>query len=145
MPDIAIDKAKWHYEGRFPNGLPKDQAYVHIGFVLGWLADNDAFSEETTADFADELQRFRKREMTATTLAKVMDGAISTEMCKPDLAEFLQRYYKEGPFYDDYSDLMPNNSPSLYHMLDLWSNYQAVSRLLSRRFTEFQQAREKRV
>ena len=39
------DNAKNHFLGNFPEALPIEQAYVHIGMYLGWIIDNDMYSE----------------------------------------------------------------------------------------------------
>ena len=33
------DNAKSHFLGNFPDSLPIEQAYVHIGMYLGWIID----------------------------------------------------------------------------------------------------------
>ena len=39
------DNAKSHFLGNFPDSLPIEQAYVHIGMYLGWIIDSDLYSE----------------------------------------------------------------------------------------------------
>ena len=39
------DNAKSHFLGNFPDSLPIEQAYVHIGMYLGWIIDQDMYSE----------------------------------------------------------------------------------------------------
>ena len=39
------DNAKSHFLGNFPDSLPIEQAYVHIGMYLGWIIDLDLYSE----------------------------------------------------------------------------------------------------
>ena len=43
---IIYDKAKYHYEGDFPQELPMEQAFVHTGMFLSWIIDNNLFSDE---------------------------------------------------------------------------------------------------
>jgi hypothetical protein len=46
---VVYDKAKYHYDGKFPPELPTEQAFVHPGLYLGWLIDLNLYS----ADFAE--------------------------------------------------------------------------------------------
>jgi hypothetical protein len=46
---VVYDKAKYHYDGKFPPELPTEQAFVHTGLYLGWLVDLNLYS----ADFAE--------------------------------------------------------------------------------------------
>ena len=39
------DNAKSHFLGNFPDSLPIEQAYVHIGMYLGWIIESDLYSE----------------------------------------------------------------------------------------------------
>ena len=39
------DNAKSHFLGNFPDSLPIEQAYVHIGMYLGWIIDTGLYSE----------------------------------------------------------------------------------------------------
>src|SRR5262245_20687641 len=32
----VYDKAKYHYDGDYPKGLPRPQAFVHTGMLIGW-------------------------------------------------------------------------------------------------------------
>ncbi|MBN8465403.1 hypothetical protein JYJ95_02695 [Corallococcus exiguus] len=36
LVQMAYDKAKWHYEGEYPTGLSKQQAFVHTGMFIAW-------------------------------------------------------------------------------------------------------------
>lgn len=51
---IIYDKAKYHYEGDFPQELPMEQAFVHTGMFLGWVIDNNLFKEITDNGYTCE-------------------------------------------------------------------------------------------
>nr|WP_294939360.1 hypothetical protein [uncultured Flavobacterium sp.] len=59
----VYDKAKWHYDGEFPDGLDEFQGFVHTGMFLGWLIDNDLVSEEFKLDFDHEIQAFKSQRL----------------------------------------------------------------------------------
>ena len=64
----VYDKAKDHYDGKFPEELPAEQAFVHTGFYLGWIIDRDLHSEEFAQDAGDLIRRFRAREISGPQL-----------------------------------------------------------------------------
>src|SRR4051794_15432306 len=43
---LVYDKAKYHYDGDFPKGLPRKQAFVHTGMFIGWLIDHGMIADE---------------------------------------------------------------------------------------------------
>jgi hypothetical protein len=67
---VVYDKAKWHYEGKWPAGLPEYQAYVHTGMFLGWVIDHKLYSEEFEEDCQDDIKAFEKRKLTGPQVYK---------------------------------------------------------------------------
>ncbi len=142
MPDaIAYDKAKWHYEGNYPAELPERQAFVHIGFMLGWAAQRGLLDEEFFGDFRAEVESFSRRELTGPRLLQICDGALCNDMLSAAANEFLSSYY-DPTYFQDYEACFKNESlPTLYHVADTWSNFDRVTSILDQRFQEWQSRR----
>ena len=70
---IVYDKAKYHYEGDFPQELPMEQAFVHTGMFLGWIIDNHLFSDEFLEETEEEINKFKLRKMTGTQVYMFWD------------------------------------------------------------------------
>src|SRR5699024_11393350 len=73
-PPMSYDKAKYHFDSVIEEGLPLSQAYIHTGFYLGWLIDNNLLDEEFKEDLAESLALFTRREITAPQLFEEFDG-----------------------------------------------------------------------
>src|SRR5436190_13495102 len=89
----VYDKAKWHFEGDFPKGLPIYQSYVHIGFYLGWAIDCDLVGELLTDDFAEEVAQFRSGKITGPRLLQITDGVLDDQMLSDEGNRFTADYY----------------------------------------------------
>src|SRR4030095_2494126 len=138
MSDVIVyDKAKYHYEGTFPPELPQDQAFVHIGMLLGWLADEGMLSEQMYADFADEIESFEERKITGAKLLKLCGGALASDMLNKKGNDFVSAYFKRGQYLDDYTELVAQGLPSLYHAKDTWENYGRMAHRINRRYHEW--------
>ena len=57
------DNAKTHFLGNFPENLPIEQAYVHIGMYLGWIIDNELYSDYFEDEAEVQIIRFKRREI----------------------------------------------------------------------------------
>lgn len=77
---IVYDKAKYHYGGQFLKDLSIDQAFVHTGMFLGWIIDNELFSEEFEEDIEGEIKKFKSREVTGTQIYIDCDGVLANDM-----------------------------------------------------------------
>jgi hypothetical protein len=65
MPEPYVyDKAKYHYGGNYPEDLPEEQAFVHTGIFLGWVIDNDLYSDEFREDMEGYIAAFKARHIT---------------------------------------------------------------------------------
>lgn len=131
----AYDKAKWHYGGKWPEGLPESQAYVHTGLYLGWLVDRGLVSEVFEREFRKPLMAFSARQLTGPKLYEECDGVLSDDLLSTEGNEFTAAYFEtdDGGYIDDYVGLFPD-APSAYHVSDTWDNYERVRVQLDRRF-----------
>jgi hypothetical protein len=95
MSDVSVfDKAKWHYEGDYPAGLAKEQAFVHTGLFLGWVIDAGLYSEEFAEDFAKEIRQFKARKLTGPGVYRAGDGVFADDMLNEEGLAFAQAYFE---------------------------------------------------
>lgn len=141
MKDIQkniYDNAKSHFLGNFPESLPIEQAYVHIGMYLGWIIDNDLYSE-TFEDEADiQIFRFKRREISCTILSEIWDGYLGHELFNRTGNMFTYYYYGGGLYHTDYQNLLVKELPSIYHVKDSWENYDKIASRIRMRFEDWQ-------
>jgi hypothetical protein len=133
----VYDKAKWHYEGDYPKGLSKTQAFVHTGLFTGWLIEHDMITREFTRQFSREFppvtKHFKQRKLTGPQ-AKIWGGCLDSEMLTPQANEFAQEYYDGDVFAKDYRKLLVRRLPSWYHVQDTWTNYDILARQINDRY-----------
>ncbi len=134
----VYDKAKYHYDGDFPKGLPRRQAFVHTGMFVGWLIEHDMIAE----DFLDETQGFKERRLTGAQIYKAWDGCLTSDVLTDEGNAFSGYYYngpdgKGGAYFEDYEATLAGDLPSLYHVEDTWQNYDKIAAVTTRRFEEW--------
>ncbi|MEM6845762.1 MAG: hypothetical protein AAF944_28225 [Bacteroidota bacterium] len=131
------DNAKNHFLGNFPNDLPIEQAYVHIGMYLGWVIDNELYSEYFEEEADTQIFRFRNRDISCTILSEIWDGYLGHELFSESGNLFTFYYYGGGLYRKDYEELLSNNLPSLYHVKDTWENYNNISQNITLRYRDW--------
>ncbi|WP_237762969.1 hypothetical protein [Paenibacillus sp. A3] len=52
----VFDKAKWHYEGDFPQELDVFHAYVPTGMFVAWVIKNDLSSKRSRKEDALDIE-----------------------------------------------------------------------------------------
>ena len=140
MSDLLVyDKAKYHFEGDFPEGVSSDQAYVHIGMFLGWLCDHQLLSDQMLEDFADEIDQYRRRNISGARLLKLAGGTLASDMLNAKGNAFTQTYFEpeKGLYLGDYSEVLAKSLTSIYHTEDTWSNYERLSARIDERYRQF--------
>lgn len=125
----VYDKAKWHYEGDYPEGLPTEQAFVHTGMFIGWIIDHDMIEE----DFLPEAEQFKRRAITGAGAYEIWDGVLADDMLTEEGNQFARDYYGEA-FAEDYTKVLVGKLPSFYHVKDTWKNYQALKARIDERY-----------
>lgn len=131
------DSAKHHFLGNFPESLPIEQAYVHIGIYLGWIIDNGLYSEYFEDESEIQIFRFRRRELSCTILSELWDGYLGYELFNKDGNMFSYYYYGSGLFKKDYETVLAGDLPSIYHVKDNWETYDRMSSMIDTRFEEW--------
>ncbi|HET9634630.1 MAG TPA: hypothetical protein VFP26_01770 [Gemmatimonadaceae bacterium] len=143
MPDpFVYDKAKYHYGGNYPEDLPDDQAFVHTGLYLGWIIDNDLYSEMFRDESAELITRFKAREITGPEVYESWDGCLIDYMLSDDGNAFSRAYFdfERGSFLQDYDEVLGSDYPSLYHVPNTWENYDRLRARLDERYTAWRRS-----
>jgi hypothetical protein len=128
------DNAKTHFLGNFPQALPIEQAYVHIGIYLGWVIERELYSEYFAEEASCQIFRFKRKEISCTILSELWDGYLGHEFFNKEGNMFTYFYYGGGLYHSDYKTLVAKNLPSVYHVDDSWKNYEAMKQQLDFRF-----------
>jgi hypothetical protein len=134
---VIYDKAKNHFSGNFPEALPIEQAYVHIGMFLGWIIEHKLYSEFFEDECETQIYRFLKRELSCTILSEIWDGHLGSDLFSHEGNMFTYYYYGGGIYRKDYETLLSRELPSLYHVKDTWENYDKMSRQITERYEEW--------
>lgn len=131
------DNAKTHFLGNFPDNLPIEQAYVHIGMYLGWIIENTLYSEYFEDEAEIQIFRFKRKEISCTILSEVWDGYLGHELFNKEGNMFTYYYYGGGLYKGDYDQTLVQELPSIYHVDDSWDNYDKMSKTISMRFSDW--------
>lgn len=137
MEKTIYDNAKNHFLGNFPSTLPIEQAYVHIGIYLGWIIDNELYSDYFREEAETEIYRFKRREITSAILSEIWDGYLGYELFNDEGNMFTYYYYGGGLYRRDYEMILCKGLPSLYHVQDSWENYDKISKQIGKRFDDW--------
>lgn len=131
------DNAKKHFLGNFPDNLPIEQAYVHIGMYLGWIIEKGLYSDYFEEEAEIQIFRFKRREISCTILSELWDGYLGYELFNKQGNMFTYYYYGGGLYKNDYDQILVKNLPSLYHVSDSWDNYGKMADCISIRFQDW--------
>ena len=132
------DNAKSHFLGNFPESLPIEQAYVHIGMYLGWIIDTELYSEHFEDEADIQIFRFGRREISCTILSEIWDGYLGHELFDRTGNMFTYYYYGGGLYHSDYQSLLVKELPSIYHVKDTWENYEKIKSRIDMRYNDWQ-------
>lgn len=132
------DNAKTHFLGNFPDSLPIEQAYVHIGIYLGWIIESDLYSEHFEEEADIQIFRFKRREISCTILSEIWDGYLGHELFSRKGNMFTYYYYGGGLYHTDYKDTIMKDLPSIYHVKDTWENYEKMKARMDLRFSDWE-------
>lgn len=141
---MAHDKAKYHYDGDFPEDLEPEQGGTHIGMYYTWLADKgllnfEDYDEEFKKETEDSIQELLDHKTTpGIFLIENCDGTLLGDEISQEGNEFTNVYYLKS--YDlDYLETLDSDGqlPSLYHIADTWENYIKLKPVLDKRFEQW--------
>lgn len=128
------DRAKEHFRGRFPDELPIEQAYLHIGIYLGWMIEQKLYSPEFLDEGEIQMYRFEKQQIGCTVLSEIWDGHLEPQMFNAEGGRFTEAYYLAGGYVEDYIGTLCKAYPTMYHVADTWENYALMNRKITERF-----------
>jgi hypothetical protein len=131
------DNAKTHFLGNFPDSLPIEQAYVHIGMYLGWIIETELYSEFFEEEAAIQIFRFKRKEISCTILSEIWDGYLGFELFNREGNMFTYYYYGGGLYRTDYDELLVKTLPSIYHVTDSWENYEKIKARITMRHQDW--------
>ncbi len=134
---MADDKAKWHSDGDFPKDAPLENGGTHIGIFLAWAILHDMVSEELQAKAREDLAAVRQRHMTGRTfLFRHLDGTLSEDDLNEQGNAFAKHYYKK--YMGEFDRIVRKQFPTAYHIGDLWKNYDAIMKIIDKRYAAWQ-------
>lgn len=133
----VYDLAKNHFLGKYPAALPIEKAYLHIGIYLGWIIDNQMYSDYFEEEASTEIYRFSRREIDCIILAEIWDGALCQELFSVEANMFTYYYYAGGIFKKDYLEVLVEKDETIYHVQDSWENFEVISKRISKRFKDW--------
>lgn len=144
MDLVVYDKAKYHYDGDFPEDLSPEQAYVHTGMYLGWIIDRGLTSQVFSSDFAEEIAAFVSRKKSGPEVYRLVGGLLDDSMLSEEGKQFTDHYFdfETGAFLQDYVQTLSAGLPTLYHVKGDWGSYQKLADVLDKRYAEWK-ARDK--
>ncbi|MNJ57646.1 hypothetical protein D3C77_532440 [compost metagenome] len=121
----VYDKAKYHYNGDFPEELSHDQAYVHIGFFLGWLIERNLCSTEFLNKYTEHIAAFKARDLLCSQLCKKTAGVLASDMLNEEGNAFAEKGYES--YVSDYLYFVDHeDAESTYDVEDNWEHYEMV-------------------
>jgi len=135
--DKIYDLAKNHFLGDFPQSLPIEKAYLHIGIYMGWIINRDLYSDYFADEASTEIYRFKRRDIGCIILAEIWDGSLSFDLFSNQGNMFTSYYYAGGIYRNDYIETLVKNEPSIYHIADSWENYDKMSDRIDLRFQDW--------
>jgi hypothetical protein len=135
---LIYDIAKQRFLAHFPSILPIEQAYVHIGMFLGWMLENDLYSEEFEEEESLQILRFKQREITCSILSAMWDGYLDEELFSKKGNDFLQYYFQSGKYRQDYQNTLATGLNSMHQVSDTWENYEKIAKTISQKFENWE-------
>jgi hypothetical protein len=140
---IVYDKAKYHYDGDFPDDLEIEQGFVHTGMFLGWIIDHDLYSDWFGKELGGYVIAFKACDMTGAKVFEACDGVLMNDMLSDEGNDFAQHYFdfERGKYMGDYGEVLANGLPTMYHVADTWANYEKLKKRIDKRYREWKNAK----
>ncbi|REK71194.1 hypothetical protein [Paenibacillus paeoniae] len=142
----VYDKAKWHYDGDFPQELDRTQAYVPTGMFIAWLVKNDLVSKRSRKEDANEIELVKGNEMTGAQFYRTnWDGVLSSDELSDEADAFAREYlHLHNDMYTavDFQNILAGDLPSIYHVEDSIENYYVIEPIISERYQEWKNGKK---
>jgi hypothetical protein len=135
---IKYDDASWHcHGGAFPTDLPDAAAATHIAMFVVWALVSGLGGSRHVGELRQDLEQLKSRGITPVLyLLRACDGRFTVEDLNFQGNLFAASYFGYR-YLQDYDNTLGQNLPSLYHVADLWENFDRLKPLLDRRFADW--------
>lgn len=131
---IIDDARKYFLEG-LPSDIPLDQAYLHIGMYLGWVIENELYSEDFEDEFGAQIIRFKKRDTSCVIVGELWDGIVfSEQFSDPKGQKFADYYYRSGTYMKDFEQTLAEGLDSIFKVKDNWENFTKMQEVINNRY-----------
>ncbi len=139
---MIYDRADWHYLGDYPDDLPPQNGGTHIGIFFTWLVNQKMQSEQQDIAHSAELEAIRARSISGREfIAKMRDGELADTDLNKEANAFAQAYYDSNLYFEDYTEVLVGDKPSLYHVDDTWENYDLMAQRITERYEAWHKKR----
>src|SRR5262245_40640906 len=143
---MRYDRDEWHSGGDYPSDLPPENGGTHIGMFLAWAIINGLAGDHLRRYAKTELDALAARHVTGGEfLRRVCDGKFCDDELNDEGNAFARDYYGEGgdvgPYFQDYDDALCAGLPSIYHVADVWENYDRIAAVIDERYAAWQRRR----
>jgi hypothetical protein len=137
---MAYDKAKFHYDGSFPEDLAPENGGTHIGMFLAWAIHRGLVSDDLVEDAGGEIDAVRERRKTGRELLfSYLDEGIGEDDLNDEGNAFAKKYYND--YLADYDHLFGPRYPTCYHASDDWANFDLIAAVLDEKFAAWKAKR----
>ncbi|ANY65620.1 hypothetical protein BBD42_03455 [Paenibacillus sp. BIHB 4019] len=144
--NYVYDKAKWHYDGDFPQELEHHQAYVPSGMFIAWIIKNDLLSKRSRKEDAAEIELVKRNEMTgAQFYRKNWDGVLSSNELSDEADAFAREYLNiQNDIYTavDFTNGLAAGLPTIYHVEDSFENYHIIEPIITERYQDWKRRKK---
>jgi len=139
---MKYDDASWHYGGDFPSDLPQGAGSTHIAMFLAWAASRGLISALHIEEAPLELAQLAVRSITPVQwFTTICDEKLTAGDLDDRGNLFARAYYandegihaEEGSYIIDYIGLF-SDFESPYEVPDTWTTFDAIARVIDRRF-----------
>lgn len=142
----SIDRADWHYDGEFPEGLPRENGGTHIGMYLNWIIDNDLIGELHLEESIIEIEDVKARKINGRDF---LFDYCDEKFCEDDLNEeglnFTKYYYQDsknpeegfGQYFEDFEDALTKQYDTIYEVPNTWENYDQVAKRINKAYLKW--------
>jgi hypothetical protein len=132
----TFDDWRWHVEGQFPTDQAPEQAYVHIGLFVAWLACRGLLDPGWVerAGLLDRTIALAERRSEPCALLEGTQGRLTRPMLSPEGAAFASAYY--APQYGYPSDWRRvfGRPADRYDVPGDWETYDRVAAVVDGRY-----------
>jgi hypothetical protein len=134
----VFDDWQWHVEGAFPPDQPPEQAYVHIGVFVAWLARNDLIAADLrTGEARRPVEQLADGSGTFMALLGPTSGRLTAAMLGPEGRAFAGSYYApEYGYARDWRRVFGRRADT-YAVPGTWDTYARMEPILDRRHAEW--------